>query len=355
MIDLEAARRLALAPPRAFGGPVGRARLKSLAEDFRVDEQLGFAPDGGSAHCLLRVEKRDRDTLAVARELARSAGVAPRDVGFAGLKDRRAVTTQWFTLPATRSCEAWLEHSNEHVKVLEAHPHARKLRRGALAANRFVLRLRDPDVADRNAFDARLETLARHGVPNYFGPQRFGRDGSNLLAIDRWLASGVLPPGRESRAFVYSAARSLLFNAVLAARVATGSWQTLLAGERVNLAGRNSWFVADEIDAVLEERLARHDIHPTGPLPGRGEVPVGAAGAVEASVLAGFEPLLAVLEREGLEASRRPLRVIPGNLEARWVEQGIEIAFSLPPGAYATVVLREWLDTDTPDLGGSDD
>jgi tRNA pseudouridine13 synthase len=355
MIDLLAARSLALVPPRAFGATVGSARLKSLAEDFRVDEQLGFAPDGGAAHCLLRVEKRDRDTLAVVRELARSAGVAPRDVGFAGLKDRRAVTTQWFTLPATRSCEAWLSAATEHWKVLEAHPHARKLRRGALASNRFVLRLRDPQVPDRAAFDARLELLARHGVPNYFGPQRFGRDGSNLLAIDRWLESGCLPPGRESRAFVYSAARSLLFNAVLAARVAAGTWQTLLAGERVNLAGRNSWFVAEEIDAVLEERLARHDIHPTGPLPGRGEGPGGEAGALEAAVLAPYERLLVALADEGLEASRRPLRVIPDNLEARWGEEGIEVAFSLPPGAYATVVMREWLDTDTPDLGGSDD
>ncbi|MBS0396781.1 MAG: tRNA pseudouridine(13) synthase TruD, partial [Proteobacteria bacterium] len=243
-------RTLALAPPAAHGGPAGQARLKSAPEDFQVEEQLGFAADGGAAHWLLRVEKRGRDTLAVARELARLAGAAPRDVGFAGLKDRWAVATQYFTVPAPRPPRVLEGAEGAGFRVLQALPHGRKLRRGALAGNGFRLTLRELE-AEPATLAARLERVAAAGVPNYFGAQRFGRDGANLEAVAAWVDGAALPRAREARAFVLSAARALAFNAVLAARVADGSWQRLLPGERVNLDGRNSWFAAAEIDAAL--------------------------------------------------------------------------------------------------------
>jgi tRNA pseudouridine13 synthase len=342
---LSEARRLALAPPRAHGEPLGDAEIKVTPEDFLVVEQLGFEADGGAGHVLLKVRKRGRDTLAVARELARIGDVPARDVGLAGLKDRQAVTTQWFTVPARRPAAGWQGVAGEGFWVEAALPHSRKLRRGALKGNAFQLTLRGVGVpAEKIA--ARLQAIAAKGVPNYFGPQRFGRDGANLAAVERWCATGELPSGRDGRAFVYSAARALVFNAVLARRVAAGSWNRLLPGEFVNLAGRRSWFVAGAIDALLEERVTRHDIHPTGPLAGRGAGPAGEAGAVEAEVTAAFATLGERLGSAGLEAGRRALRLVPEGVRLTLAGSDLKLEFSLPAGSYATVVLRELVRTE---------
>ena len=344
-LDPAAWRAAALDPPRAHGAPLSRGRLKLAPEDFIVEERLGFVADGGSGHVLLKVRKRGRDTLSLARELARAGGVAPRDVGFAGLKDRHAVTTQWFTVPARRAAADWAGQAGPDYAVEEALPHSRKLKRGALRGNRFRITLREVEV-DAAALAARVELLTGVGVPNYFGPQRFGRDGSNLDSIARFVASGELPNGREPRAFVYSAARALVFNALLARRVGAGSWNRLLDGEFVNLEGRNSWFAAEHIDATLEERLARHDVNPTGPLAGRGEAPGAVAGALESAVVAEFGELQARLVTSGLEAARRPLRLRPDALQLSRSGSDLTVEFGLPAGAYATVVLRELVSTE---------
>jgi tRNA pseudouridine13 synthase len=344
----------ALAPPRAYGLVPGRGRLRARPEDFRVDEELGFEPDGGAAHVLLQVEKTGRDTLGVARDLARAAGVSPRDVGFAGLKDRHAVTTQWFTVPQRRVAAEWRAAAGDGWRVQDAAPHSRKLRRGALRGNRFRLVAREVTAAPVE-LEARWSELVRRGVPNYFGPQRFGRDAGNLERVAAWVAGGATGPGREQRAFVYSAARSLLFNAVLATRVADGSWDTLLPGELVNLDGRRSWFRAEAIDATLVARCASGDVHPTAPLPGRGERPDGAAGECEALALAAYADVGAALDAAGLEAARRSCRV---RLQAPRlaIEPGaVTLEFALPAGAFATVVVRELLETGQDTMEESDD
>jgi len=333
-------RAAALAPPFAHGGPVGRARLKASESDFVVTERLGFGADGGEAHWLLKVEKRGCDTLAAARALARCAGVAPRDVGFAGLKDKVAVATQYFTMPARRGVAPPQGEAAAGVRVLEALPHSRKLRRGALAGNGFRIVLRDLEV-DAGALDERLARIAAEGVPNYFGPQRFGRNGRNLDAVARFAAGERLPGGREPRAFVLSAARALIFNALLARRVADGSWARLLPGELVNLDGSGSFFAAEAIDAELAARLARFDVHPTGPLAGRGSGAGGVAGALESEVLAPFAALVDGLGAAGLRAQRRALRLRPEGLSAKQTDGALVLEFALPAGAYATVVVRE--------------
>jgi len=343
----------ALAPPRAHGAPLSRATLKASADDFIVDEVLGFGADGGVGHRLVQIEKRGVDTLHAVRLLARHAGVAPRDIGFAGLKDRHAIARQWFTVPAGRTPIDWSALTDERVRVLFDEGHSRKLRRGALRGNRFHLRLRDV-ATDADTLAARVAVVAHVGVPNYFGPQRFGRDGDNIRDVLAWIGGGALPRAREARAFVYSAARSMVFNAVLAARVNDGSWNRLLPGERVNLAGRNSWFVADAIDDTLRERLAQYDIHPTGPMPGRGDAPGGEAGALEAALLAPYADVVTALAREGVEASRRALRLVPEGLEVSLDGDVVSMSFALSSGSYATMVVRELFETAAFGEGGED-
>src|SRR6202140_3352670 len=253
------AREAALTPPRAHGAPLAVALLRATPEDFVVEEDLGFAPAGSGQHLLLWVRKRNANTQWVARELARIAGCRTGEVGYAGLKDRRAIAIQWFSVPQPRAPTSWSAVRNAEFEVLEAHPHTRKLPRGALAGNRFAVR-----IGATQGDGARLaDGLALRRVPNYFGPQRFGRGGANLSRAGE--DPRRLAP--QERGFILSAARSALFNAVLAARVADGSWEHLEAGD---LAGRGSFFPGDGADDTLGGRCQRLEIHPTGPLWGDG-------------------------------------------------------------------------------------
>lgn len=261
-MTLEAWRQLALGAPRAWGDPQATGVLRAVPEDFVVEEDLGFAPDGDGAHLLLKVRKRNANTGWVAQELARALGCPVRDVGFAGLKDRRAVAVQWFSLPATpRSIAAAPDLENLEFVVLEAHRHRRKLPRGALAGNAFTVRIRDYSGSDE-ALRERCELIATSGVPNYFGPQRFGRDAANLARLLSFATPATARRSGRPDGFVLSAARSLIFNAVLGERVRRGSWGTLAVGDVANLDGRGSVFPVPELTADLPERLARLEIHP---------------------------------------------------------------------------------------------
>ncbi len=332
-----------------------KGRLRDAPEDFRVEEQLGFEADGGSAHQLLRVEKTDANTLFVARSLARAAGVRASDVGFAGLKDRRAVALQWFSLPAKRPLEDWSDFAGPGFRVLEAHAHSRKLRRGALAGNRFVLTVRALE-GDRDALAPALQRIATRGVPSYFGSQRFGREGSNLEAVAAWDGGSPLPRDRDQRAFVLSAARSLLFNAVLAERVRRGDWDTLLEGEVVNLDGTGSVFLAGSVDEALRARCVAMDVHPTGPLEGEGGLrPEGEAGEVEAQALAPFAGVAGSLIDAGVAASRRALRTPVRGLDWALSGDALALSFELGRGAFATSVMREVLDFEGESLPGGED
>ena len=207
-----------------------------------VEEVLPFTPDGEGEHALLYVEKRGLNTADVTRMLARIAGVAERDIGFCGLKDKHAQTSQWFSVGLAGKPEPdWLSLDQPQVRIIVAQRHRKKLRRGVHRSNRFALRLRDLG-GDRESLEGRLQAVSRDGVPNYFGPQRFGINGENLNRAQAWFAGTGPSPRRQKRSFYLSAARSFLFNELLAQRVSADSWQEPLAGDLCMLAGSGSFF-----------------------------------------------------------------------------------------------------------------
>ena len=333
--------------PRACGTPSASASIRCCAEDFRVDEELGFAADGEGEHLLIKLRKRNRNTDQVARQLARHAGVRARDVSYCGLKDRIAVTTQWFSiwLPGKPDPD-WSDLQDDDLQILAQARHRRKLPRGALRANHFTLVLRDVQ-GDHAELEQRLVTVKEQGAPNYFGEQRFGRGGSNLQAAAAMFAGRKIKD-RHLRGLYLSAARSFLFNEVLAVRVRQSNWNQVLPGEALQLTGSHSYFVANEIDDEIIRRHAEADVQPTGPLWGRGELPSQLdVRAMETAALAGQGLFREGLEKAGLKQERRALGLSMENMHWQWLPGGslqenhLQLVFSLPAGCYATSVLRE--------------
>ncbi len=338
-----AAIRAAFDPPRAHGAPLSAAQIRATPEDFQVEEMLSFEPSDAGPHWLLQVEKRGANTRWVAAEIARLCAVHPNDVGYAGMKDRHALTVQWFSVPAgARDAAFWRQVSTQEYRVLEVRANDRKLRRGALKGNRFRISLREA-AWSREQLQAKLAALGQHGVPNYFGPQRFGREGFNLRSACAWAgAAEAAPRGRAQREFALSAARAVLFNALLAARVQAGDWSRLNPGDVAILDGSNSHFEVPAVDATLQARLAAFDLHPSGPLWGRGALRTqGTVREVEINGAAELAPLGELLAAQGLQQERRALRMAVRGLRADYQPGVVQLSFELGRGQFATAVLRE--------------
>jgi tRNA pseudouridine13 synthase len=336
--------------PRALGHPVMTARMRATPEDFVVEELPGFEASGGGEHLLLTIEKRGMNTAFVAKRIAQWAGIPEMGVSYAGLKDRHAVTRQRFSVHLPKkTAPDFAALETDDLRVLAHAWHARKLPRGALAGNRFELILREVQ-GGREAVEQRLHAITIRGVPNYFGEQRFGRDGDNVTnALAMFSGRRVR---REHRTIFLSAARSDLFNRVLAARVADGSWDQGLDGEVWMLDGSRSVFGPEPWSQTLATRLAAFDIHPSGPLWGSGGLRTsGAAHAIETAALDDdqAQALRAGLEAAGLKQERRALRLRPDAMDWEWHDddhgadpaQALRLRFSLPAGCYATTVLAE--------------
>ncbi|WP_060480136.1 MULTISPECIES: tRNA pseudouridine(13) synthase TruD [Pseudomonas] len=346
---------LDLLGPRATGQSLGSAVLKAVAEDFQVDEVLDIPLSGQGEHLWLWVEKRDLNTEEAARRLARAAGVPVRSISYAGLKDRQALTRQWFSLHLPGKADPDLARAQDDtLRILKQVRHQRKLQRGAHSANGFTLRL-TALAADRQALDARLEQLKQQGVPNYFGTQRFGHGGGNVHDAQGWAARRALPEQRNVRSRLLSAARSYLFNQLLAARVADGSWQRAQVGDLLAFTDSRSFFQAGEQECC-DPRLSILDLHPTGPLWGQGPSPAAdATCALETAIGERHAALCQWLADAGMDHERRILRLPIGGLTWHYPEPDIlQLEFVLPAGCFATVVVRELVDlvpagqTDSP-------
>ena len=328
---------------RAYGAAVCSATIRTSPEDFFVEELASFEASGSGEHLLLTVEKRGMNTAFAAKRIAAWAGVVESAIGYAGLKDRHAVTRQRFSvwLPKKVAPDIATLQSDD-LRVLGQAWHSRKLPRGALAGNRFVLMLRDV-VGERVDIDARLAAIRARGIPNAFGVQRFGKEGGNLDKALAMFAGRRMR--REERSLLLSAARSALFNEVLARRIADGSWDRGTDGEVWMLAGSHSVFGPESLDDALRARVEAFDIHPTGPLWGAGEPrSSGELRVLESDVAAELvEGRVADgLVRAGLKQERRALRIALPDLEWEW--QGgsrLRLSIALPAGAYATAVLHE--------------
>ena len=353
----------------ATGKPELLARIKQHWDDFRVDEELGFAPTGAGEHLLLRIEKAGQSTTEVARQISSTLGISDSDIGYSGMKDRQARTRQWFSIRLDQAAEAELGRlQSDQLQILEQSRNQRKLQIGAHKANHFQLILREvmgvnasgaepPATNAEASLDRKLQTLAHQGVPNYFGSQRFGRDLSNLHQVRELLraeASQAIATRnryrhKRKRSMLYSAARAYLFNQLLSARITRGNWASYVDGDVLNLNHTKRCFLVEPgaWGPELQQRLDELDIHITGLLPGRIDskdryVTRGQSADTEKAVCKEFAELVTGLEQQGLSAARRPLRFQVQQLQWQWLDSTtVSLAFTLPTGAYATSLLRE--------------
>lgn len=324
-----------------YGEPAITGLLRLQADDFIVEEQLNFSPSGAGEHILLYIEKTGQNTQYVAKQLADLTGLRARDISYAGLKDRHAVTRQWFCFkwPIKQPLD-WQSWQLEGSTILQMLRHYRKLRLGALKANCFNIRLRQ--VSDCTALLQRAAQL-HQGVPNYYGEQRFGINGGNLTLAQQ-LFNGQSITDRKLRGLALSAARSFLFNCQLSARIEAGLFNTVLDGDVLQLDGSGSVFRVPQADATLQQRLAERDVHLTAALAGIGEPMVtGQAAQQEQAALAAYPLLLQGLQDYRLKAERRAMRLVPQQLQLQQDGNDIVLSFALPAGCFATSVLRELL------------
>ena len=329
----------------AYSKPTVTGQLKQSPADFKVIEQLSFVPSGEGEHLFLYIQKTERNTVDVCETLANHFKVHPRHVAYAGLKDRNAITTQWFSLPfPIKSIPDIAGLESDTLKVIDSSRNTKKLKRGAIKFNQFEIAIRDlqGDIAELNK---RVQIIIEQGVPNYFGEQRFGRNESNLDNAKK-LFSGKIKCSRNKKSIFISAARSFLYNEVVSQRVKDRSWNTLLLGDVAVLNESRSFFVVDNNDVDIQQRLEQGDIHPSAPLWGKGEsLSLHKVKQLEETIISTHQSVANGLVEQGLQQDRRSTRLLANNLQFNLIGDTLSLSFSLPSGAYATSVLREIVNT----------
>ena len=330
----------------------GTGIIRNTSEDFIVNEIPSFKPSGEGEHLWLHIRKTNSNTDWIAGQFARLLDVKKHDVGFAGLKDRHAVTTQWFSVYLPGQVIPDLnnrltEPLADSIEILEQTRHIKKLRRGTLKGNQFTIIVRDFS-GDKSRLNETIENIKQRGLPNYFGVQRFGHktnEGTygNIDKATAWFMGEMKKPkNRNQRSLYLSASRSWIFNHILSRRVEDDTWDKPVKGDVYMLDGSHSWFL-DDGDESIVQRVEQLDIHPSGALWGRGRL--GSAQetlALEKELADQFPVLCQGLEKNGLKQERRALRIKVGDLAYQWLDDtSLELSFALPPGSYATVLLDQ--------------
>lgn len=330
--------------------------LRTEFEDFQVDEVPSYDADGQGNHLFVQFQKTDFTTAEAVKRIARALNVDPRSAGFAGVKDRRAVTTQWASFEGA-DAEAALGLELEGLKILHAVRHSTKLRTGHLRANRFTLVIREVPTARDEDIRAIAERVCRIGMPNYFGEQRFGRDGANVERAIAWLSGATRPPRDHfEKKMLASALQSELFNRVVAERVEAGELGRVFLGDLCRKDESGGMFTSEDTEAD-QIRADTFEISPTGPMFGpEMRWPTHLAAERERRVLEESGLSAEVLAKLGKNApgTRRAVRVRPGDVTIERVDSGLRLAFTLPSGAYATCFVRELLKLELlePPVGG---
>ena len=324
--------------------PKQTALLKVECADFVVKEELGYDMSGDGEFVAVKVRKTDYNTLFVGEQLAKFAGISARNMSYAGLKDRKAVTEQWFSLQIPgQPTPDFSQFSLEGVEILEVTRHQRKIRIGSLQGNHFEILLRNAEETDE--LKVRLDFLAKNGFPNYFTEQRFGRDGNNFTQALRWASGEIKVKDRNKRSFYLSAARSEIFNLIVAKRIELGLAQQVSNGDILQLNGSHSWFMVDESEdlAQLQQRLAQQDVLLTAPLIGEEEK---SAVDFENEIFAQHQALFDLMRQERMKAARRPILMQPQHFQWQFEPNGLRLKFYLPAGSYATALIRELVNVE---------
>ena len=326
-----------------YGKPTITGLYKQQYEDFIVTENLGFELTGDGEHVFIYLQKRDCNTIFVAEQLAKYVGISAKLVSYAGLKDRQAVTRQWFSLHMPGQATPDFSNFNlDGCEILKIIRHNKKLKIGALKGNYFDITLKM--ISDKSGLEAKLALIKENGVPNYFGEQRFGREQNNITQAIKWANGEISVKDRKKRSFYLSAARSAIFNDIISQRIAQNLHQTVVDGDILQLSGRGSWFVAktDELPS-LQHRLENREITITAPMLGDSALgTMSEALEFEQNCLQNWTTFLELVKKERIETARRSIVVYPSEISWQWLNNDcLTMSFYLPSGCYATSVIRE--------------
>lgn len=327
------------------GKPTATGKIKAKAEHFQVNEILGYEFTGSGEHLMVRIRKSGENTSFVANELAKACGVKSKDVSWAGLKDRHAVTEQWLSVHLPKGetpdfSEFLAQYPS--IEILETTRHNKKLRPGELAGNHFTVTL--SEVSDVEDVLKRLESISQTGVPNYFGSQRFGNQGNNLDEARRWGRENVRTRNQNKRSLLLSAARSWIFNNILSSRIEQGLFDQVVEGDIIDTASGQSLVDAEHIQSAAEQ-VAKGSAALTAAMAGDNQLPTQArALELEQPHLDNEPDLMALIRGNRMRHDRRAISLKAQDLTWSADENSVTLKFSLDAGCFATAIVRELIE-----------
>ena len=330
--------------------------IRTKPQDFKVTELNDIELSGAGEHLWLYIEKIDSNTDWVAKQLSNVCQTPRRQVGFAGLKDRHAVTQQWFSiqLPKISDIEKIQSALPDAINIIDHGKHSKKIKVGQLNYNQFEIVIRNIKSNDKNdnrnnkrqQIEKNIQNIKDDGVPNYFGPQRFGHDMGNIQKAQDWFSGSYKVKTKNLKSILISTARSHIFNTIVAQRINEKTWDTAITGDILQLNKSHSWFAASDASATeIAERLKVFDIHLTAAMWGEDQTQSTESCAILEKQIAALFPIYQQgFEKFRLKQDRRAMRICPIDLEHEWINDNLKLTFKLLPGAYATGIIREILD-----------